>query len=134
MASSHFGSSTKRSSRVCKSFQLVKPNQYSSTSMFGGRGHQSHKGRRGAIRWLFVASQRTLCRGQVENLEPQRSRRTREVRRESPSGIVLNRTLRSYFHTTAHDFRCASARLAKGRPFPDRGLFAAGRQGNRDGR
>src|SRR5690348_17594148 len=82
MASSHFGSSTKRSSRVCKSFQLVKPNQYSSTSMFGGRGHQSHKGRRGAIRWLFVASQRTLCRGQVENLEPQRSRRTREVRRE----------------------------------------------------
>src|SRR5690348_3426122 len=82
MASSHFGSSTKRSSRVCKSFQLVKPNQYSSTSMFGGRGHQSHKGRRGAIRWLFVASQRTLCRGQVENLEPQRSRRTREVRKE----------------------------------------------------
>src|SRR5207248_9891942 len=43
MASSHFGSSTKRSSRVSKSFQLVKPKLYSSTSMFGGRGHQSHK-------------------------------------------------------------------------------------------
>src|SRR5437763_11543580 len=48
MASSHFGSSTKRSSRVSKSFQLVKPKLYSSTSMFGGRGHQSHKRRAGS--------------------------------------------------------------------------------------
>src|SRR5207245_10378484 len=48
MASSHFGSSTKRSSRVSKSFQLVKPKLYSSTSMFGGRGHQSRKGRAGS--------------------------------------------------------------------------------------
>src|SRR5436305_14868952 len=48
MASSHFGSSTKRSSRVAKWFQLVKPKLYSSTSMFGGRGHQSHKRRAGS--------------------------------------------------------------------------------------
>src|SRR2546430_17052389 len=54
MASSHFGSSTKRSSRVSKSFQLVKPKLYSSTSMLGGRGHQSHKRRGGGYPGGFL--------------------------------------------------------------------------------
>src|SRR5205809_6516295 len=109
MASSHFGSSTKRSSRVSKSFQLVKPKLYSSTSMFGGRGHQSHKRRAGSTWWLFVASQ-------------------------SVWRTVLNRTRLSYSHKATRGSLCASAPFATALPFPDRGLSAACRPESRDGR
>src|SRR6266480_1997672 len=110
MASSHFGSSTKRSSRVSKSFQLVKPKLYSSTSMFGGRGHQSHKRRAGSYPGGFSLLL-------------------------SPFGrTVLNRTRLSYSHKATRGSLCASAPPATALPFPDRGLSAASRQESRDGR
>src|SRR5205085_6860240 len=93
-----------------KSFQLVKPKLYSSTSMFGGRGHQSHKRRAGELSWwLFVASQ-------------------------SVWRTVLNRTRLSYSHKATRGSLCASAPPATALPFPDRGLSAASRQESRDGR
>src|SRR2546430_16429366 len=110
MASSHFGSSTKRSSRVSKSFQLVKPKLYSSTSMFGGRGHQSHKRRAGSYPGGFSFASQSVWR------------------------TVLNRTRLSYSHKATRGSLCASAQPATALLFPDHGLSAASRQESRDGR